>query len=366
MKHLFLSLVLLIATTATWAVEYYPNCSDNSQVAVTTDTPQQTLTPKRSRVPSKLFKTETPMTHDPVMAYEDDTYHIYATGMGIQHLTSKDRKIWTVSHEPVMTVIPKWTRDSVPGFRNHVWAPDIIKWHGRWWMAYSCSTFGKNSSAIGLLSTHSLSSSIWNDEGCIIASREHRDNWNAIDPNFIIDEQDKPWLVWGSFWDGIQIIRLDSTMHIADGEQPKTIARRYVPDFKGTEPNPTSKYAGTNAIEAPFVFRHGTYYYLFVSWDYCCRGNKSNYRVAVGRSKSVTGPYVDSEGKEMLLGGGTVILEGDKKEFDATGHCAVYILNDKCIFLCHGYSVALDGAAQLIQRQVIWNDDGWPTLIECK
>ena len=127
----------------------------------------------------------------------------------------------------VMTVIPKWTRDSVPGFRHHVWAPDVIKWHNRWWLAYSCSTFGKNGSAIGLLSSPSLAFPLWEDEGCIVTSREGRDNWNAIDPNFVIDDKDQPWLVWGSFWDGIQIARLDTTMHIAAGEKPRTIARRY-------------------------------------------------------------------------------------------------------------------------------------------
>ena len=78
------------------------------------------------------FTTETPMVHDPVMAYEDSTYYIFATGMGIQQMTSKDSKTWTVKADPVMSVIPKWTHDSVPGFTHHVWAPDIIQWHNRW------------------------------------------------------------------------------------------------------------------------------------------------------------------------------------------------------------------------------------------
>ena len=86
--------------------------------------------------------TETPFVHDPVMAYEDGTYHLFCTGVGIQHLTSRDRKTWTVDKRPVMTVMPQWTHDSVPGFEHHVWAPDILRWHGRWWLAYSCSTFG--------------------------------------------------------------------------------------------------------------------------------------------------------------------------------------------------------------------------------
>ena len=317
----------------------------------------------------EAFTTEKPMAHDPVMAKDGDTYYIFATGMGINQMTSKDRKTWTVLPQPVMTVIPGWTTDSVPGFNSHVWAPDVIQWHGRWWLAYSCSTFGKNNSAIGLLSSRSLGARIWKDEGCIVTSREKRDNWNAIDPNFVIDDNDQPWLVWGSFWDGIQLARLDTTMHIdneklkmENGKWPRTIARRYDPNYKPTEPNPTSKYAGTNAIEAPFIFKHGGYYYLFVSWDYCCRGAKSNYRVAVGRSKTVEGPYLDRSGKDMAKGGGTLFLEGDKKEWEAAGHCAAYNFDGEDIFVCHGYSATQNGAAMLIQRPISWTADDWPIL----
>ena len=271
-----------------------------------------------------------------------------------------------------MTVIPQWAHDSVPGFTQHVWAPDIIRWRGRWWMAYSCSTFGRNGSAIGLLSARSLSYPIWNDEGCIVTSRENRDNWNAIDPNFVIDDQDQPWIVWGSFWDGIQLARLDTTMHIAKGEKPRTIARRYnlnSKDAKAALPinpnppkNPTSDYAGPNAIEAPFIFKHDGWYYLFVSWDYCCQGSKSNYRVAVGRSRTVDGPYLDRKGIDMRYGGGNHFLEGDKTNYEAAGHCAVYHLDNQDIFICHGYSVAQQGASVLIQRPIRWTNDNWPEL----
>ena len=318
------------------------------------------------------FTTDTPMVHDPVMAFEDGIYHIFATGMGIQQMTSKDRKNWTVLPDPVMTVIPKWTQDSVPGFRHHVWAPDVIKWHGRWWLAYSCSTFGKNGSAIGLFSKKSLSFPLWEDEGCIVTSQEGRDNWNAIDPNFVIDDNDQPWLVWGSFWDGIQLARLDTTMHIAVGEKPRTIARRYNlndPDAKAAlslnpnpPKNPTSDYAGPNAIEAPFIFKHDGWYYLFVSWDYCCQGSKSTYRVAVGRSRTVDGPYLDPKGIDMRFGGGMLFLEGDKKNYEAAGHCAAYSVDGQDIFLCHGYSIAHQGASILIQRSIRWTPDGWPQI----
>ena len=315
------------------------------------------------RRPATPFTTLTPMVHDPVMAYEDSTYYVFSTDMGLQQMTSVDRKSWTVLPQPVMSVIPGWTRDSVPGFHNHVWAPDVIRWHDRWWLAYSCSTFGKNDSAIGLLSTPSLRWHLWSDEGCIVASREGRDNWNAIDPNFVIDDNDQPWLVWGSFWDGIKIAPLDTTMHLKPQTSwPRTIARRYAPAYQNPMPNPTSKHAGTNAIEAPFIFKHDGWYYLFVSWDYCCQGSKSTYRVVVGRSKTVDGPYLDGKGVDMRLGGGNLFLEGDKKVYEAAGHCAVYHIDGQDIFLCHGYSIAHHGASVLIQRPINWTPDGWPSL----
>ncbi len=322
--------------------------------------------PERRAHP-EVFTTDTLFVHDPVMAYEDGTYHAYYTGINIGHATSADRHTWTVRRRGVLDSIPQWTRDSVPGFRNHIWAPDIIKWRGRWWMAYSCSTFGKNTSAIGLLSCSSLAKGDWQDLGCIVASKGRRDNWNAIDANFCEDAQGNLWLSWGSFWDGIQMAPLAATT-TADGRQtlrpagfPKTIARRYYKNAPQDIVNPTSKYAGANAIEAPFILRHGDYYYLFVSWDYCCQGMKSTYRVVVGRSKQIDGPYYDHEGIAMYAGGGKPVIEGDKREYEAAGHCAAYHFGDGDLFVCHGYAMALDGQSVLIQKRVRWVDE-WPVL----
>ena len=144
--------------------------------------------------------------------------------------------------------------------------------------------------------------------------------------------------------------------------QMKTIARRYARGKESKEPNPTSQYAGPNAIEAHFIMKRGDWYYLFVSWDYCCRGAKSNYRVAVGRSRTVDGPYVDKQGVSMTNGGGTLILEGDKQEFEAAGHCAAYHWEGEDVFICHGYSVALRGASLLIEKRIEWTNDNWPIL----
>ncbi len=324
----------------------------------------------KKRPPVKPFTTDTVMAHDPVMAYEDGTYYLYATGMGIMRATSKDRKTWTVYPEGVLKDIPAWTQDSVPGFKRHIWAPDIIRWHDRWWMMYSCSTFGKNGSAIGLITNKTLNPSSpdykWTDGGAVVVSKEKRDNWNAIDPNIVIDDKDQPWIVWGSFWDGIQMAKLtvdeNSDTPSLKVTKSKTVARRYPVGYKNAEPNPTSRFAGTNAIEAPFIMKHDGWYYLFVSWDYCCRGSKSNYRVAVGRSKKIKGPYKDRDGKDMRKGGGTLFVQGDHQTYEAMGHCAAYHMDGKDLFICHGYSVDLAGAALLVQKEITWTDDDWPTI----
>ncbi|MBP5337708.1 MAG: family 43 glycosylhydrolase [Prevotella sp.] len=336
----------------------------------------------RPRPRRMAYQTDTVMVHDPVLAWENGTYYLLSTGNGLQWATSKDRQSWIVQPTPFIENLPQWTRDSVPGFTSHVWAPDIIRWHDRWLLAYSCSTFGKNTSAIGLMSADHLNGQ-WRDEGCIVASKEKRDQWNAIDPAFVVDDNDQLWMTWGSFWDGIQMAKLEmknekydyplvqsttpDSHHISHSSfiisPQKTIARRYRPGDKNAAENPTSKFAGRNAIEAPFILKHGGWYYLFVSWDYCCRGAQSNYRVAVGRSKTVDGPYTDRDGKPMTEGGGTIFIEGDKQEFEAAGHCAAYDLpTGETIFICHGYSTKLNGASILIQRKIVWTNDGWPTL----
>jgi arabinan endo-1,5-alpha-L-arabinosidase len=82
----------------------------------------------------------------------------------------------------------------------------------------------------------------------------------------------------------------------------------------------------------------------------------------VGRSKNVAGPYIDRNGKDMAIGGGNLFIEGDKKAFEAAGHCAAYHIDGEDIFICHGYSIAHKGASILIQRPITWTADGWPTI----
>ena len=76
----------------------------------------------------------------------------------------------------------------------------------------------------------------------------------------------------------------------------------------------------------------------------------------------MAGPYLDKAGKDMRNGGSTLILEGDKKEYEAMGHCSAYSFPDGDYFFCHGYSVGKNGASILVQKKINWTEDGWLTL----
>lgn len=311
-------------------------------------------TPVKTSVP-----VEQVMTHDPVLARQGNTYYLFATGEGISVMSSPDLKTWTFE-KPVFGQAPQWAVEAIKGYHGHTWAPDIIYHDGLYHLFYSCSAFAKNTSAIGHATNPTLDPSDprfkWTDTGKVVQSVPNRDMWNAIDPNIIIDGQGTPWMCFGSFWDGIKMVRLTADLsQVAQPEEWYSLSRRER-SFELDDKDP-----GDGAVEAPFIMRHGDYYYLFVSFDYCCRGLKSDYKVVVGRSKTVTGPYVDKDGKSMAQGGGSLVIQGNA-DYAGVGHNAAYRIDGKDYFICHAYSVKEDGAPKLIIREMTWTPDGWPVV----
>ena len=310
--------------------------------------------------PQKERATENPSVHDPVLIREGSRYYLFATGMGISVLSSDDLVTWK-REPPVFREAPQWAVGTIPGFRGHIWAPDIIYHGGRYHVFYSCSAFGKNTSAIGHASTRSLDPQNpeygWTDHGMVVQSAPGRDDWNAIDPNIIIDEEGNPWMDFGSFWGGIKMVKLNSQdFSLAEPQEWHTLARR----TQSTRPDGSPTHE--DAIEAPFIIKKNGYYYLFVSFDYCCRGNDSNYKIAIGRSEKITGPYLDREGKPMEQGGGTILLQGNE-EWSGVGHCAVLQDGDTDYLVAHAYIRAENGASRLVLRTITW-ENGWPTVAD--
>jgi len=295
--------------------------------------------------------------HDPVMIKQDSVYYIFCTGNGIAMWSSTDRVNW-LREKPVFETTPAWVTDALPGFKRSFWAPDISYYKGLYYLYYAVSAFGKNTSAIGVVTNKTLHTGSadyqWVDHGKVIESIPGKNHWNAIDPNLIVDTDGTPYLVFGSFWDGIKMVKLkkDRLSLAEDIDHLPTIASR----------KSEASAPGNNAIEGPFVFKKGKYFYLFASIDYCCKGPNSTYKMIVGRSEKVKGPYLDKEQVDMATGGGTLVLAGDSNWY-GVGHNAVCTFDGVDYLIFHGYDASDNGKSKLRIEAISWDADGWPVVV---
>jgi arabinan endo-1,5-alpha-L-arabinosidase len=308
----------------------------------------------RDRTPPEALPVEGDVSpiHDPAIIRQGSTYHVFASNRFAQKLVpmfcSDDLRRWALCGN-VFDAVPDWALKEIPETRG-IWAPDISYFAGRYRLYYSVSTFGKNRSAIGLATNRTLDPASpdyrWIDEGKVVGSTPD-DDWNAIDPNVALDDKGDPWLSWGSFWGGIKLRRLD----------PKT--------GKLSESDTTLHSLASRrplqppAIEAPFIVRRGKYHYLFVSFDMCCRGKDSTYKVMVGRARKITGPYVDKAGTPMMAGGGSLVLEGGDA-WRGPGHQAVLSDARGDLLVFHAYD-GTTGRPRLQVAPMLW-EDGWPRV----
>lgn len=290
--------------------------------------------------------------HDPTMIRAGNTYYVFATNRFNEKLVpifcSQDLQQWKFCGN-VFEGIPDWAQKEIPGARG-IWAPDISYVEGEYRLYYSVSTFGSNRSAIGLVTNKTLDNSSpdyeWVDRGLIVAS-QREDDFNAIDPTYVEDREGNSWLAFGSFWGGIKLRRLEKKT----GQLSKKDSQTYSLASRRPLDPP--------AIEAPAILRHGRYYYLFVSFDFCCKAKESTYKIAVGRSEKITGPYVDQGGKPMMQGGGAVLLQG-AEAWRGPGGQSVWTDTKKDMLVFHSYN-AVTGKAGLMLSLITW-EDGWPKL----
>ena len=305
-------------------------------------------------------------THDPSIIKEGDTWYLFGTTTErprageLPVRCSKDLQRWQRCGY-VLPAVPDWIRKESPETKE-LWAPDISYFNGEYHLYYAFSVFGKNTSGIALLTNKTLDPSSaqfrWIDRGLVQRSLPS-DDFNAIDPILVIDGQGRVWLAFGSFWSGIKMRQIDSKSGLLSPTDTKlyALAGRKRPENPG--PNPPGLPADWQAIEAPFIVRHGEYFYLFVSFDLCCRGTRSNYKTMVGRSHTVTGPYVDAKGKPMLEGGGTALLLGNSRWLGPGGE-SVLQQRDGGIIVFHAYD-GKTGEAYLQISTIAWVN-GWPKV----
>lgn len=287
-------------------------------------------------------------THDPAIFKDGDTYYVASTGIlkdpedpGGIYLRKSEGDIGGPWESIGEIEVPEWTSEYNVA---HLWAPDIAKKGNTYYLYYAASIFGTNDSAIGVAtSTTPGDVDSWEDHGPVLTS-DGNVNYNAIDPQ-VFKEKGKWWMVFGSHFSGIHMTELE--------DMTKPV---------GPIHDLASRAATTehNAIEAPVIFKKGKYYYLMTSWDRCCQGTDSTYKVAVGRSESLTGPYVDKNGTSLMEGGGEVFLESQDNQIGPGGQD---VLKDRGNYYMvhHYYDDDADGVIRMQIRSMQWKD-GWPSF----
>lgn len=321
----------------------------------------RTTTLQSSKAPELLELSGDLGVHDPVIIKEKETYYIFCTGgnpRGIIPIRCSTNLLnWTRCGNALAS-IPDWGKTEIPKARD-AWAPDISFFNGKYHLYYSLSSFGVNKSAIGLAVNETLDPSDpryeWKDEGLVVRSRPDVDDFNAIDPNLVVEDDQNVWLCWGSFWGGIMMHRIDP----ATGKFSMTDTNLHVLASRPRlGPHQTPPVEG--AIEAPTIIRHGQYWYLLASYDFCCRGTNSTYTVKVGRSRKVTGPYADREGVLLTEDGGTTVVPAITEKWHGAGHQTVLHESGEDYLLFHAYDPA-NGHPRLEISTISW-ENGWPTI----
>jgi arabinan endo-1,5-alpha-L-arabinosidase len=274
-------------------------------------------------------------------------FWVFYTGQGVPSFHSKDLVKWEPG-PPVFETAPEWIATAVPENRNmNYWAPDVIHLGDQYLLYYSVSSFGKMTSAIALATTPTLDPADpnyhWTDHGIVVQSHDGGD-FNTIDPSVFSDNNHTLWLSFGSYWSGIKLVQLN----------PKT-GMRSNPDA------PFTSLAYNKTIEASCLYKHAGYYYLFVNWGSCCQGVKSTYTIRVGRSRKITGPYIDKDGVDMLKAGGSLVLANHGPLF-GPGHAGFLTDNGKTWFTSDFEGdTRMDGKATLAIMPLNWKD-GWPEV----
>lgn len=304
----------------------------------------------------------TNFTHDGAIIKADDWYYVFSTDYmvgapptpGIQIRKSKDLIQWEFVgrvFDHVSTEGLEWTKG------NTFWAPAVIEMNNKFYLYYSVSEVGKRNSYIGMATSDSIVGP-WEDKGVVFKSQEG-DNYtvNAIDPDIIFDEQGQPWMVYGSYFGGIFISKIDKNTGKLENpaDEGTLIAQRKNMNF---------------GIEGPEIMYNPDtdYYYLTVSYEWL----EDTYNVRTARSKSITGPYLDYNEKDMVDTTDESFNTGNKlvgsyafdnaNGWQGTGHNGLLEV-DGDYFLIHNARAVEDIYwSHLHVRKIVWTEDGWPVV----
>ena len=281
---------------------------------------------------------------DPTAVRDGDYWYVYTTGHGILARRTRDFVTWEMLPTVFEDSVPAWAKAAIPQATN-IWAPDINKVGDRYVMVYHCSFWGSQKSVMGVVSAKSLDPQHadygWTDHGLLIDSDPARgDDFNAIDGSIAIDQDAKPWLVWGSYWTGVKLTRMsDDGLSVPEVKDRHSVAHH------------------AHGPEGPQITYRDGWYYLIASY-----AGGPNYQVRVGRSREISGPYLDRQGKDMLDGGGTPMTKASPGVV-GPGHHGLALGDDRFgdLLLCHVFNRY---SRDLYVADLDWDHDGWPVVGE--
>ncbi|KAL4870743.1 putative arabinan endo-1,5-alpha-L-arabinosidase D [Aspergillus spectabilis] len=302
-------------------------------------------------------------THDPNILRYDDKYYMFKGGVNIPFFTASKlggpwKRVGTVLDD--VSVVEKQNR-------RRPWAPMVTQWKDRFYCFYSISQSGTRDSAIGLASSDSIDPGTWTDHGALINSGDGSlsdiypyNVSNAIDPAFFADPvTGKPYLQYGSFWDGIFQLPLTDNLTVENPTHPDANHLVYLPN------------ARRKPIEGSYMSYRSPYYYSWFSHGQCCQFGTlgypkkgEEYGIRVGRSTSVGGPFVDRDGRDLLEGGGSVVYGSNHEEVYAPGGPGVLpgAGDDPDVLYYHYLNTSVGFAFG--DARLGWNyldyEDGWP------
>ncbi|UPK99999.1 hypothetical protein LCI18_010934 [Fusarium solani-melongenae] len=290
-------------------------------------------------------------SHDPtIIRRSDGTYFRFSTGGRIAvHTAPSIEGPWTYKG----AALPQGSKINLPGNQD-LWAPDIIQIGNVYYLYYTVSEFGKQNSAIGLARSSSMDVGTWTDVGATGIRSDSTKAYNAIDSNLFKDGN--TWrMYFGSFWKGLFTVPMKSTpTSIASGAGSSNVIYEPV----------------TTAVEAPYMFKQGNYYYMFFSKGKCCGFDKDRpaagqeYKIMVCRSSSATSGFVDKSGKSCTNGGGTVVLESHGWVYGPGGQGVYNDPTHGTVLYYHYVDTRIgygDGQKVFGWNTINWSS-GWPTV----
>jgi arabinan endo-1,5-alpha-L-arabinosidase len=282
-------------------------------------------------------------TPDPtVIRVSDGSFYLYCTedirNLPIYH--SADLVHWNY-------VGTAFTNETRPNFepKGGLWAPDINYINGKYVLYYSMSVWGGiETCGVGVAVSDSPAGP-FTDKGALFRSNTI-DVTNSIDP-FYFEDGGKKYLFWGSFC-GIYGIELsDDGLALKEGAEKVRIAGKLTKTFD------------SQGTEGTCIFKRGKYYYCFGSTGTCCEGANSTYRVVVGRSENLFGPYLNKNGQSMFDNQYELVLQGNSR-FAGPGHHAEILTDDNGTdwLLYHTYLRNDPKKGRVLcMDKLVWKDD---------